>query len=700
MRYSASMSHANRLATETSPYLLQHAGNPVDWYPWGEEALALARKQGKPVLLSIGYSACHWCHVMAHESFEDETTAELMNKLYVNIKVDREERPDLDRIYQTAHQLLTRRAGGWPLTMFLDPEDQRPFFGGTYFPPENRHGLPSFRELLARAADFYRENRDDVKSQGEQLAGVIRRLEPGPGEHSISEAPLGAARQAIARNFDREYGGIGNAPKFPHPTTLDRLLRHWRASASGDEPDIEALFFVSLTLARMAEGGIYDQLGGGFCRYAVDRYWQIPHFEKMLYDNGPLLALYAQAALATGEALFLRTAHETADWMLADMLAPKGGFYSTRDADSEGVEGLYYVWTPDEVKALLPAEQYALIARYLGLDEAANFEGKWHLTVRETRQAIADDTGRSLDEVSALVDAARMTLLETRDQRVPPGRDEKQLTSWNALAIRGLAIAGNALERDDLVDAAAGAVDFIQNKLYEDGRLLACHKDGAARFPAYLDDYAFLIDAILELLQARWNTAHLTFAVDLADNLLTHFYDDTVGAFFFTAEDHEQLMHRPKPLADDATPSGNGIAAFALQRLGFLTGQPRYLSAAEKTLQSAWPAIDEYPQGHVSLVTALEEYLSHPEIIIIRGETNDIEEWRNSASRLYAPTRLVYAIPADEEGLPGALADRKPAEDETIAYRCIGTHCSLPITSWEALSAQIRETTNGENDEQ
>jgi len=385
--------------------------------------------------------------------------------------------------------------------------------------------------------------------------------------------------------------------------------------------------------------------------------------------------------------------------MLADMLAPNGGFYSTRDADSEGEEGLYYVWTPDEVKELVTEEQYPLIARYLGLEHPANFEGKWHLTVRETLQAIADDTGQSLSEVTEQVNAARATLLAARDKRIPPARDEKQLTSWNALAIRGFAIAGSALERKDLVDAAAGAVDFIRGNLYKDGRLLASFKDGDARFPAYLDDYAFLVDAVLELLQARWNTDHLYFAIELADSLLEHFYDAADGAFYFTANDHEKLMHRPKPLADDATPSGNGTAAFALQRLGFLLGESRYLDAAEKTLKGAWPAIDEYPHGHVSLVTALEEYLSHPEIIIIRGAADEIDEWRNSASRLYAPARLVYAIPADAEGLPGALADRKPVDDDTIAYRCVGTHCSLPITSWEALSAEISESNEGASSE-
>jgi uncharacterized protein YyaL (SSP411 family) len=699
MRYSARMSQPNRLAGETSPYLLQHADNPVDWYPWGEEALRLAREQDKPVLLSVGYSACHWCHVMAHESFEDDVTAELMNKLYINIKVDREERPDIDRIYQTAHQLLTHRPGGWPLTMFIDPQDQWPFFGGTYFPDESRHGLPSFRELLTRAAVFFKDKRDEVKSQGDQLADVFTRLEPAPGDHELTVAPLQLARQKIAESFDREFGGIGNAPKFPHPTSLDRLLRHWRAGAHGAEPDVEALFMVSLTLARMAEGGIYDQLGGGFCRYSVDRYWQIPHFEKMLYDNGPLLALYAQAALATGEKLFSRIANETADWMLADMEAPGGGFYSTRDADSEGEEGRYYVWTPDQVKDLLTAEQYEPFSRYLGLNAEPNFEGHWHLTVREPLEAIANDVGIPDAAVTRLIDAARATLLNARATRIAPARDEKQLTAWNALAIRGFAIAGNALERPDLIDAAARATDFIRDNLVVDGRLLASYKDGAARFPAYLDDHAFLLDALLELLQARWNTEHLEFAVELAELLLDRFRDKQDGGFFFTADDHEKLMHRPKPYADDATPSGNGIAAFALQRLGFLLGESRYLEAAEKTLQNAWQAMGEYPHGHVTLITALEEYLHHPEMIIIRGSRDEISHWRGSAAKLYAPGRLVFAIPAEEEGLPGALAQRKPQDGETIAYRCVGSHCDLPVTSWEALAVELRESTNGDPDE-
>ena len=690
------MSVTNRLANETSPYLKQHANNPVDWHPWGTEALELARQEGKPILLSVGYSACHWCHVMAHESFEDEETAKLMNELYVNIKVDREERPDIDRIYQTAHQLLTQRPGGWPLTMFVDPDDQRPFFGGTYFPDKSRHGLPSFQELLTRVAQYFREKPDEVKSQGEQLANIFSRLEPGASSgQTPGKSPIDSARVKIAASFDREYGGIGTAPKFPHPTTLDRLLRHWRAGAHTSEPDVEALFMVSLTLARMAEGGIYDHLGGGFSRYSVDRYWQIPHFEKMLYDNGPLLALYAEASLVTGEALFAKTANETADWMLGDMQAPNGGFYSTRDADSEGHEGKYYVWTPDEVRALLPAQEFEVIERYFGLDAEPNFEGLWHLTVRATAKSVGDDVGKPEAKVIELVNKARATLLAAREKRIAPERDEKQLTSWNALAIRGFAIAGQALERPDLIEAAGRAADFVEANLMHDGRLLASFKDGQAKFPAYLDDHAFMLDALLCLLQAKWDSQQLAFAIELAELLLRHFYDDSSGGFFFTADDHEKLMHRPKSLADDATPSGNGVAAFALQRLGFLLGETRYLDAAEKTLQYAQQAMDEYPHGHVSLITALEEYLHHPETIVIRGDITEISRWRESAAKLYAPRRMVFAIPADAAGLPGALADREPDENQTIAYRCIGTHCSLPITSWEALAASISEATGG-----
>ena len=684
----------NRLATETSPYLLQHADNPVDWYPWGDEAFEFARGQGKPVLLSIGYSACHWCHVMAHESFEDTATAEVMNELFVNIKVDREERPDVDKIYQTAQQLLTQRTGGWPLTMFLNPDDQRPFFGGTYFPNEARYGMPAFSELLRSVANYFDEQREQVVAQGAKLTEVLGSLEPPAADDGqvMGGEPLRKLRKSLAGSFDAEFGGFGQAPKFPHPTTVDYLLRHWRASASDADPDIEALYMASLTLTRMAEGGIYDHVGGGFCRYSVDRYWQIPHFEKMLYDNGPLLALYSQAFLATGESLFAETANATADWMLADMRSPDGGFYATRDADSEGEEGLYYVWTPDEVRELLDEPDYTVFAARFGLNDPANFEGRWHLTVRQSMEDVAADNKSTTEDAAAAIARGKQALLRKRDGRVPPGRDEKQLTAWNALAIRGLAIAGRVFERDDLVDAAADAVDFIRDNLFIDGRLLANFKDGKARFPAYLDDHAFLLDALLELLQVRWSGEHLQFATTLADTLLERFEDRDDGGFYFTANDHEELMHRPKPLADESVPSGNGIAAFTLQRLGFLLGESRYLDVAGKTLRSAWRAMEEYPHGHVSLLTVLEEYLEHPEIIVIRGDEHEISNWRDSAAKLYAPRRLVFAIPADEPELTGALTERAPVEGETVAYRCLGTQCELPVTTWEALAANLSET--------
>ena len=655
----------NRLSLETSPYLLQHADNPVDWYPWGEEAFEIAREKGLPVMLSIGYSACHWCHVMAHESFEDDATAELMNELYVNIKIDREERPDIDKIYQTAHQLITQRGGGWPLTMFLNPEDQRPFFGGTYFPKEARYGMPAFSELLQSVAKYYQEQRDEVRTQGQQLADIFARLEPPPADANLefNTTPLVNVRQQLEQSFDREYGGFGSAPKFPHPTTIERLLRHWRQTASSAEPDIEALFMASLTLTRMADGGLFDHLGGGFYRYSVDRYWQIPHFEKMLYDNGPLLALYAQSFLATGENLFADTANATADWMLSDMQSPEGGFYATRDADSEGEEGRYYVWTPEQVAALLQPGDFEIFAAQFGLDKAPNFEGKWHLTVAE----------RSRDEA---IDRARKILLAERAKRIAPQRDEKQLTSWNALAIRGLAIAGRSLGRPDLIDAAAQATDFIREKLFVDGRLLANYKDGEAKLQAYLDDHAFLLDALLEMLQSRWSEPHLEFAVQIAELLLQHFEDSAGGGFFFTANDHEQLMHRSKPLADEAVPSGNGIAALALHRLGLLQGETRYIDAAERTLRAAWKAMDEYPNGHVSLLTALDEFLEPPEIIKISGPGDEVTAWHDAAAKLYSPKRLVFAQPDD---------------GDISAQRCVGTHCELAVNNWRDFVRMLKD---------
>ncbi|MCP5328502.1 MAG: thioredoxin domain-containing protein [Steroidobacteraceae bacterium] len=690
------MSVPNRLAGETSPYLLQHATNPVDWYPWGPEALAKARAERKPILLSIGYSACHWCHVMAHESFEDQATAALMNALFVNIKVDREERPDLDRIQQLAHQLLTQRSGGWPLTMFLTPDDQTPFFGGTYFPKEPRYGMPAFGELLQRVARYYREQGADIRAQNAALVQAFNDIAPPPADRGLAldDLPLRQARRQLEASFDRHLGGFGDAPKFPSASTLERLLRDWHATAGDTEPDLQALYMAALTLTRMAEGGLYDQLGGGFCRYSVDAQWMIPHFEKMLYDNGTLLAAYAQAAVATGETLFTRIAGETADWMIRDLQLPEGGFASSFDADSEGHEGRFYVWTREEVRAALPPDQHALFATRYGLDREPNFEDRsWHLHVFRPLEEIAAEAGIGPEEATQRLDTARTTLLQRRNRRVWPARDDKALTGWNALAIRGLARAARALRRPDLAAAATRALDFVRTQLWRDGRLLATARDGRAQLPAYLDDYAFLADAVLELAQARWRDGELEFARELLEVLLAHFEDREGGGFFFTADDHETLFHRSKGFSDEATPSGNGVVASVLQRLGYLLGEPRWLAAAEHGLQAAWPALQKWPHAHTTLLTALEEYLHPPQTVILRGEPAAIAHWHEQIDRLYAPRRLLLAIPSDATGLPAALA-AKPAPTTrgvaAVAYLCEGHSCSAPIDSLPELVQRLR----------
>ncbi len=679
----------NRLQFETSPYLLQHADNPVDWYPWGDEALNKARNEGKPILLSVGYSACHWCHVMAHESFEDPATADVMNRLFVNIKVDREERPDIDKIYQAAHQLITRRGGGWPLTVFLTPDKQLPFLAGTYFPKDERHGLPAFTRLLTQVAEYFEANRAELEEQGAAVVNALESIEPAAADEALKldRTPMEGLRAELGRTFDRNWGGFGDAPKFPNTTGLEFLLRQWHSTA---EPDARALHICSLTLARMINGGIYDQLGGGFFRYSVDREWRIPHFEKMLYDNGPLLALLTQLYKASGDDLYRRAATETADWVLRDMRSPEGAFWSTLDADSEGEEGKFYVWDSGEVDALLTSDENQVLASRFGLDQAANFEGRWHLQVRDAGTNTTATTDEANPQTNALTDSARAKLLEARNDRIWPGRDEKILTAWNALMIRGLAMAGLVLGREDLLDAATVALDFIRETLHKDGQLLASYKDGRARFEAYLDDYAFLLDAILELLQARWNSEHLAFAVELADRLLDEFQDRDRGGFYFTSNHHEKLAHRSRSFGDDSTPSGNAITALALGRLGHLLGEPRYLLAAENTLRAGYLAMQDYPHAHAALVTALDEYLEPPEIVIIRGDETEVREWLRNLSNIYAPRRLVFAIPASAMNLPGALAARKPGET-TIAYICRGIACSAPVHSLKALTNELSE---------
>jgi uncharacterized protein YyaL (SSP411 family) len=665
----------NRLATQTSPYLQQHADNPVDWHPWDEQALALARRDDRPILLSIGYSACHWCHVMAHESFEDPEVAAEMNRHFVNIKVDREERPDLDQIYQTAHAMLTQRNGGWPLTLFLMP-DGTPFFGGTYFPKHGRHGLPGFLDLLPKVAEAYREKRDEIARQNTALIDALSRTLPAPGgARELGRAPLDAAVRELAQLFDDVHGGIGQAPKFPHPWELAFCLR--RHALDGGEL---GLSIARLTLARMAEGGIHDQLGGGFCRYSVDQYWSIPHFEKMLYDNAALIALYADAWLVTRQPLLERAARGIAAWVLREMQSPagnekEGGYYSSLDADSEHEEGKFYVWTLGEVKALLTADEHAVVEPHYGLDGAPNFEhGTFNLRVMKPLETIAKRLSIPLAECEARLESARAKLFSARERRVRPGRDEKVLTSWNAMMARGMAHAARVFGEPAWLASARRAIDFVRATLWRDGRLLATYKDGTAHLNAYLDDHAFLLDALLELMQAEFRAGDLEFARRVAEVLLDKFEDPEAGGFFFVAHDHEKLIHRAKPGHDNATPSGNGVAALALQRLGHLIGEPRYLEAAERALRLYYPAMERQASGFVSLATALDEYLSPPQIVILRGDAGSMARWQQALARSYRPHTMVIALPRDAGDLPPALAKPLPAAG-VGAWVCRGVSC-------------------------
>ena len=683
--------YRNHLRQQTSPYLLQHAANPVDWYPWGPEALEKAAREDKPILLSIGYSACHWCHVMAHESFEDPETADLMNRLFVNIKVDREERPDLDKIYQTAHSLLTQRSGGWPLTVFLTPHDHVPFFAGTYFPDTPRHGMPAFRELLQRISDYLPAHADEIRKQNTALLRILQGNLDTTAANTLNALPLDSVRQQLQQNFDERDGGFGAAPKFPHPTSIERLLRHWAGSCSGGmEPDRHALYMAVFTLERMARGGIYDQLGGGFCRYSVDDRWEIPHFEKMLYDNGALLALYAEAGAATGNPLFARIARETAAWVLREMQSPEGGYYSSLDADSEGEEGRFYVWDRDEVRAYLGESDYPLFARRYGLDRAPNFEGRWHLNAYLTTAQLATEFSLTEAEVRQRLAANDATLLAQRERRVRPGRDDKILTAWNGLMIRGMAIAGRHLDEPAWIESAGRALDFIRDRLWVNGRLLATSKGEHAHLNAYLDDYVYLIDALLELLQARWRDGDLDFAVELAEVVLNRFATGE-GGFYFTSDDHEALIQRPLPLHDDATPSGNGIAAKVFGRLGHLLGETRYLQAAEDTLKRLWDGLVQMPHGHASLLIALEESLFPLQTVIIRGNGSRLREWHAVAKRPYAPRRLTLAIPDDAGNLPAQLQQRRP-DGDAVAYLCSGLSCSAPLRELAEFTRQLSPT--------
>ena len=671
----------NRLADAASPYLRQHADNPVDWWPWCEEALALARAADKPILLSIGYSACHWCHVMARESFADPAIAALMNERFVCIKVDREERPDLDRIYQLAHQALTHRGGGWPLTVFLTPDDHLPFFAGTYFPREARYGLPAFAEVLREVRRWWDERRAEVRAQNAALAEFLRDAARGDAPvAALDEAPIHAALDWSERHFDAEHGGHPGAPKFPHCPELELLLDRARPAP------------VAFTLARMAAGGIHDQIGGGFCRYSVDERWEIPHFEKMLYDNAQLLPLYAECAQRPDGADFARVARELLAWLLREMTAPAGGFASALDADSEHEEGKFYLWQRAEVRALLDDAEFAVAAPHFGFDRPPNFEGRaWHAVVAEPLERIAERLGLTLEVAAARLAAARRKLYEARARRVPPARDDKILTAWNALAISGIARAARALAAPALLGLAEDALDFLYRAAWRDGRLYAKADADAERFPAYLDDHAFLLEALLEMLPCRFHERDLAWAIVLAEQLLARFEDRERGGFHFTAHDHERLIQRPTPWPDEALPSGNGVAARALLRLGALTGEARYRDAAERTLRAAYSTMQQFPQGCATLLRALDDLLRPRTHLVVRcdGEAEE-RAWRAALDDV--PTRRLdaYFVPAAAGDLPGLLA-AQPHRPGGVAYRCRGTRCLPPLATPAALAEALAE---------
>ena len=591
----------NRLINETSPYLLQHANNPVDWYPWSEDAFARARAEDKPVFLSVGYSACHWCHVMAHESFENEETARLMNNGFINIKVDREERPDVDSIYMQAVQAQTGR-GGWPMSVFLTPEG-KPFFGGTYFPPVDSHSMPGFPRVLQAIIEAYRDRRNDVVNSADQLvAHLSSGLMTSQGQEPLTSEVLSRAFDGLDSEMDKEHGGIGAAPKFPQPMTLEFLLRYYARSSR-----TEALAMVDLTLEKMAHGGIYDQLGGGFHRYSTDPFWLVPHFEKMLYDNALLSRLYLHAYQITGSRQYKRIVEETLDYVLREMTSPEGGFYSSQDADSEGEEGKYFVWTPREIGEILGKEQAVLFSRYYGVTHQGNFDGRNILHIHDSAEAAAAELGISEEQLATSVDNARAKLLERRIER----RDDKVLTAWNGMMLRSFAEAAAVLNRDDYLQASLANAEFLLSALRSpQGRGLRSFKDGKAVLKGYLDDYANLADGLIALHEATLDLRWLNEARSLADGMLDLFWDPKEAAFYDTGSDHEKLIIRPSHLFDNAEPSGSAVASDVLLRLAVLTGNTEYRNRAATMLRSLRMVMSRAPMGFGHWLCALDFYLS------------------------------------------------------------------------------------------
>jgi uncharacterized protein YyaL (SSP411 family) len=646
---------ANHLAEETSPYLLQHKDNPVDWYPWGEEALARARDEDRPILLSIGYSACHWCHVMERESFEDPETARLMNELYVCIKLDREERPDIDSIYMEACQAMTG-SGGWPLNVFLTPE-QVPIYAGTYFPPESRMGMPSWRDVLEAVAQAWREKADEIRAGGGRIA---ERLRGGaalrPSDEPLQPRLLDAAVEGLRSQYDAANGGFGSAPKFPPTSALEFLMRRGEVDMVGH------------TLRAMASGGMYDQIGGGFARYSVDPHWLVPHFEKMLYDNALLARAYLHGWQVTGDPLFRRVAEETLDWALREMRAPEGGFFSALDADSEGVEGKFYVWSVDELRAALAGEPDADEAiAWFGATDRGNFEGA-NIPVR----------GPGLPE---RLGEWRRRLYELRSERVWPGLDDKRLTSWNALTISALAEAGAVLERPDYLEAATAAADFVLGSLRdEQGRLLRTWKDGRGRLNAYLEDHAYLLEALLTLYESSFDPRWFAEARSLADTMIERFGDEENGGFFETSSDHEQLLARRKDLEDHPIPSGNASAAYGLLRLAALTGEHAYEERAVGTLRLLHELAAQHPHAFGHLLQALDFHLSPVKEVALVGD--DVHPFERVVRGAFRP-HLVVAGGAPD-GVP-LLQDRSPVDGRAAAYVCERFACKAPVTEPEEL---------------
>ncbi len=661
----------NHLEDEQSRYLQQHVDNPVDWYPWGEAALEKARHEDKPIFLSIGYSACHWCHVMAHESFEEEETAALLNEHFVSIKVDREERPDLDRVYMSAVQTLTGR-GGWPMSVFITP-DGKPFYGGTYFPDEPRHGMPSFRQVLHAVADAWEHRRGELLEGGQQVIGALeqRQSVSDPTAGDLTTETLEAAYHGLRQQFDAVHGGWGGAPKFPQPMTLAFLLRHHHATE-----DPQALAMVTQTLDAMARGGVYDQLGGGFHRYAVDDHWLVPHFEKMLYDNALLARVYLHAWQVTGEPLFRAVVEETLDYVLREMTAPQGGFYATQDADVGGEEGRVYLWTPEEIQEVLGDEAEAFMQHY-GVTEAGNFEGKTILTF-----------SGSIDERAALREA-RQRLLKARQRRTAPGRDEKVHVAWNGLMLAAFAEAGRVLAREDYLRAAEANADFLLSELRDaHGRLRHVWIDGEAKVPGFLEDYSHLIEGLLALYQATFEPRWYVAAQALAGVMTAHFRAD--AGFYDTADDAEDLIVRPREVQDNATPSGNAMAATVLLKLARFSGDTVYEEMARASLASMQALMARHPLGFGQWLVALTAALATPTEIAIVGdpEARSTRALLDVAQAGYHPHRLVAA---GDGAVPALLKNREMHDGKPAAYTCIAATCRPPITDVETLRVRLAE---------